>query len=1022
MARSAGSVNADVTVDASKAKKGVKEAKSDIQSFIKGLKGLAGIVGITLSVEFAVSKFRQFIGFALEVSSQFEIQRAAITAIIQGQERFLDNAGRQIPVEQARTQALLKTQEIISQINDQGMRPVLRTSREFQGSVTALLPVFRQFGIELDDSLGLMKKIADAAALASIPGDQMVNQTRQILASNITNESKLAKIVGLNNEIVNQAKIQGRLTEVLSQRFGVIANQVDLIETTFKAAQVELRNTIEIKIAEHFIEARDAVKELLVTLNEVAKSDAFAKLIDGASKLAALLAENAAIAAKMFEQRGLLINPLDLGAAATQARIGIEIDKASSKLKQLAATSKEAFETAFSSLAKQLADVEGRAAFIIEELGGKEATDILLSGFSRVGLAIGDAFGSEQADKVRRLVAELKQLGATQKALSGTLERGRLLRPTAGQPQTKIQEIEVRIKTEQLKGNTIEVKRLTGELETLKKTVDGIKTADVQAFDPSVIKFQSETLSRIEGALQRQERSQANIRSLELQRKGINAELANSIAQQEASVKSHVIRQRAVAAAEATIVRETENLASKSDVVVSSILSLSDAYHAAEVSLKAQTDSFDKQIADISVVTNLTAEEKAQQIGIVEAQKSQLDVTGKLRALKDSLAKGAFEEFKTAEGINKLESEFGKLLADESPHALQLLLLIQDIKNEETARLAVMQAQNVELEKQVRGRQLDLQMQRTQTTADFQTKQLELQQRVKKEGFVGFGAAQDAFELGQEQQKLDLEIVQLEQQKAIATQQTALAGRDVAAIQEQINTLSADATPELRQQLDLRLQDAQAQQGIVGIQQQRLANEIAIANATKAALPTILAEKQAAKFGTAVGQDFSNAISGAIQSAVDGDFDFRKFGKQLATSLLKTALQPFIDSMASAIGGLFKSLATQFGASLASAVLAVVGLLGILAFSKTQTTSEPANAGLGKAFETTGEPLRGVIAGRKSIPVAQIFSALSSALIPTNQILRQIAANTAGMKNGRQQSTTQTTDVNTTSLNAMATV
>jgi len=164
---------------------------------------LAGVIGVTLSVEFAVSKFREFVNFALQVSSQFEIQKAALAAIIQGQERFLDASGRQIPVEEARSQALKKTQDILKQINNEGMRPVLQSSREFQGNVVALLPTFRQFGVELDKSVPLMKSMADAAALASLPGDEMVNQARQILSSNISNETKLAKIVGLNNEIVN---------------------------------------------------------------------------------------------------------------------------------------------------------------------------------------------------------------------------------------------------------------------------------------------------------------------------------------------------------------------------------------------------------------------------------------------------------------------------------------------------------------------------------------------------------------------------------------------------------------------------------------------------------------------------------------------------------------------------------------------------------------------------------------------------------------------------------------------------
>ena len=1042
MVESAGEVQVGIEADPSGAKKGVKKARHTFQGFVRGLKRLTGTIGITLSVAFAVRKFTNFIKLSVQITREFELQRAALTAIIQGQERFLDLAGQQIPIEQARIQALKEQERLFQQITEGGLRPVLSTSKEFQSIMVSLLPTFRQFGVNLEDSANLMVKMADAATLTGIPLDEMVNQSRQILSSNISNETKLAKIVGLNNEIVNQAKVQGRLGSVLSNAFAVLADNVDIVKTTLEAATVELKNQTELRIDEHFKGARDAVRDMLVEVTTLVKSDAFGKLLGFANDMVEVFSKSVGVISKTA--RG--------------------IDNLHGKVKSLSKIELEAFAfTDTADLARVRRDLISEIAKSRGELAGLVAefknVDIvtrtvidgaadLARGFRALGFDIDPAAIrlDEAKDK------SLRALDAFIKLKDALVDVEGALKKVADLPPLLEEEfISQKVAQAALSGNIVEFEKAALAQRNLKKVTEETRIAETQRLDPSVIQFALTNITRTTSALETQIKIQTTLRSLELQREGTTKQIADNIARSEAEAKAFGLRQVQLRLAQDVLARQTDALLSDIPRLAKSLPSVKFAVDDLTKALLKEKATLKDSLALIESKGDLITEQEEAEKKIIKQKLEEFDIGVRLERLAAEKTKESIKQFKSLVGIEQREHEIGRLRETQAPSVALILSLTDKIVSSSKIRIASLQVQNVEIQKQIKL------LEQTKREADLGNKQFLEAERLKiKQKFglsrtqavgvdkqlleaaneierieqqVAHLSEQRRVEAGREEEitiklannsKLraeqvtkiadkELEILETKEALVIAEKelQAARAGGESQAIeiakQEQIKAsarveaatvakeeavVNADGLVLTRERLIL-------EQGSIRSGGERLANEILINQELLEQEETRRKDIRAKELGKDVGQSFKGTVESAIQEAIDGDFEFRKLGRQFAVDMLQAGLKPFLDQFQTSMAQLFQSLAGQFAGMLGAAVISVVGLLGTMAFSKSSAQGTATGGGLGQAFEQRAEPFRGVIAGRKSIPVAQIRNALSSALMNTNIILRQIANNTS---------------------------
>ena len=143
---------------------------------------------------------------------------------------------------------------------------------------------------------------------------------------------------------------------------------------------------------------------------------------------------------------------------------------------------------------------------------------------------------------------------------------------------------------------------------------------------------------------------------------------------------------------------------------------------------------------------------------------------------------------------------------------------------------------------------------------------------------------------------------------------------------------------------------------------------------------------------------YADAITGffgdLIDAIISGEQDITKALNRFFRNLFKMGLEPAMKQLTQWLTNIFKQLFGALGEAVMSAIMMVIGLIGMLLTSGGSATWTPSSIQKGV---THHEAVRGIIAGEESIPIAKVGASLQEALVPTNNILRQIEQNTRNM-------------------------
>jgi hypothetical protein len=152
--------------------------------------------------------------------------------------------------------------------------------------------------------------------------------------------------------------------------------------------------------------------------------------------------------------------------------------------------------------------------------------------------------------------------------------------------------------------------------------------------------------------------------------------------------------------------------------------------------------------------------------------------------------------------------------------------------------------------------------------------------------------------------------------------------------------------------------------------------------------------EQAAGMANAITQWFSSAVDAIMQ----GGQDLKKSLNGLFKAVFTEAMKPGLKELQQLLMNGFKELFGAAGSAIGSAIMGVIGLIGMLLTSGGSSSSFTSS---GVQSAVTGhEAVRGIIAGETSIPIAQIGDSLKDALVETNGILLAIEGNTRGGRGG----------------------
>ena len=138
----------------------------------------------------------------------------------------------------------------------------------------------------------------------------------------------------------------------------------------------------------------------------------------------------------------------------------------------------------------------------------------------------------------------------------------------------------------------------------------------------------------------------------------------------------------------------------------------------------------------------------------------------------------------------------------------------------------------------------------------------------------------------------------------------------------------------------------------------------------------------------------TNFFGDLTDAILSGEKDIIKTLQKFFQSLLKMGLEPAMKQLTQWLTNMFKQLFGALGEAVMSAVMVVIGLIGMLMTSGGSASWTPSSIEKGV---TQHEAVRGIIAGEESIPVAKVGESLRDALTPTNSILRQIEQNTRNL-------------------------
>ncbi|MFA5112614.1 MAG: hypothetical protein WC443_14475, partial [Desulfobaccales bacterium] len=264
-------------------------------------------------------------------------------------------------------------------------------------------------------------------------------------------------------------------------------------------------------------------------------------------------------------------------------------------------------------------------------------------------------------------------------------------------------------------------------------------------------------------------------------------------------------------------------------------------------------------------------------------------------------------------------------------------------------------------------------------------------------------------------EKLSPAAKDIARQKLEAENKKALAKLDVEAKQAELDG-AKKVTDELKRQVDLKQQYQQRTEdlnletaqllGAISDQEvklqrlyldwQRAKQDAIKAGASPEYLQALEQNYQAKKLDAQY-SGFASSISQGFISLLDtltsGGQDLLKAAGSIFKTLFNEAIKPGLDQLKQLLMNGFKDLFGSAGSAMGSAIMGVIGLVGMLATSGGGSSWSPSGV---TSSVTAHEAVRGIIAGPSSVPIAEIGVSFRDALVETNHWLSEIAQNTRG--------------------------
>lgn len=222
-----------------------------VNKSVSGLQGLGG----ALAALGATGAFVSLIKRGFEFNKTMGDSEAAIAQVL-AQFKGLD-------AQAAKGEAAAAMQQIID------LEPKAAGSlKDLTGGFLATLAASQSAGLSVKQNIDLVGRFANAMANAAIPTDQLAQEMRSIITANIGADSSLARILGITNEMVNQAREAGVLYDFLASKIGKLGEAGDTAAVAFSSLQSAIDKASGALAKGLFQQALDGSKNLTEAIAE----------------------------------------------------------------------------------------------------------------------------------------------------------------------------------------------------------------------------------------------------------------------------------------------------------------------------------------------------------------------------------------------------------------------------------------------------------------------------------------------------------------------------------------------------------------------------------------------------------------------------------------------------------------------------------------------------------------------------------------------------------------------------------
>jgi plasmid maintenance system antidote protein VapI len=178
---------------------------------------VAAIAALAIAIPLAVNLLSSLFDKGVDYNSQLEQTKLGIAAVIASLAELRDASGQKLEGGAALNAALDVADAQLQKLKVDAINTTATFEQIAPAFVAGLGPGLAA-GLSLDQIRATVVQIVQAAGALGIPMHQVNQEVRAILEGTINEDARLAKVLGISNEMVKSWKAQGTLAEELNKR------------------------------------------------------------------------------------------------------------------------------------------------------------------------------------------------------------------------------------------------------------------------------------------------------------------------------------------------------------------------------------------------------------------------------------------------------------------------------------------------------------------------------------------------------------------------------------------------------------------------------------------------------------------------------------------------------------------------------------------------------------------------------------------------------------------------------------